>query len=116
MIVPQCPAHQVAMRESDKKPGSFYCSKKVGPNYCTWKQAEDGRQYQYPKPTNEAPKPVQKLVPPTYATASQPALSASENDIRLWLASLDFAASVHHGSGKTTEALDCASAARALLP
>jgi hypothetical protein len=114
-VVPQCPVHQSAMRESDKKPGSFYCSKKVGPNYCTWKQAEDGRQYQYPKPTNEAPKPA--AAPQIQTTWKQePAPTSSESDVRLWLAALDFAASVHHGSGNTAEALSCASAARALLP
>lgn len=31
---PVCRVHNVAMRESKNRPGSYYCSKKVGDDYC----------------------------------------------------------------------------------
>ena len=31
---PQCRIHNAQMRESKNRPGSYYCSKKVGDDYC----------------------------------------------------------------------------------
>ena len=106
------------MQLAKKGDGSWYCPKKVGPNYCTWKQAPDGRQYQYPKP--EAPKAptVNELM---NAGGGQPPMLSSTGakdaeETQKWLTAMDFAASVYRGTGLITEALEAVSAARAILP
>jgi len=86
-MTPICPQHKTPMRESEHNPGTFYCPKKDGDEWCTERV----------KPANQPAAaqrvPVQAPRRPTGSADSLPSSDAR------YIAALSFAASLYRGGG-----------------